>query len=199
MNISDLYESVLQENRISDLDEIYKNHKDHRSIRLKQMINSIDGDIVDKFDGIVKGNSAEINKWINILNGDNKGLFKFVTFVYEKQFKSAKDKDSNVISDRNLNNIRLEDGSAPDYLYRIVDIGEYEQAMTDGFLKPSEFYKRIHASSKPEKMYGKRGDYILQIKYTDSHKWTPKQASTGMYAVTYEKVPMKFVKVIGRI
>lgn len=84
------------------------------------------------------------------------------------------------------------------YFYRIVDKQEWMNALSTGFLMPSEFYKRIHASYEPEYQYGKRGDIVLQIKYDSADEWFEKQGDK-VYLVTYNKVSIDKITPIKQI
>lgn len=84
------------------------------------------------------------------------------------------------------------------YVYRIVDIEEWIYALKIGFLIPSKFYGRIHASFSPEPQYGKRGDFVLQIDYDVSDGWQKKQGDKE-YLVTDKSIPINKIKPISRI
>lgn len=92
----------------------------------------------------------------------------------------------------------MQNGKLPKFVYRIVEPSDWNR--DDEYLLPSPFYKRIHASSSPELKYGKTGDLILQIRYSESDEWHPKRALTGaLYAVTYNKISKRKIKIIGRV
>jgi len=74
------------------------------------------------------------------------------------------------------------------YLYRSVSKEEYDNIKETGFIEPSEFYGRIHAAAVPT---GGDGNIhqVLKIRYDQRDGWKAKRAGTGVYAVTWDKIP----------
>lgn len=95
--------------------------------------------------------------------------------------------------------LRTVSGKTPAYLYRIIHNDELDQALKQGYLAPSEFYQRIHASHTPNKTYGAGPDYVtIQITYRDEDNWRSKTSADGnIYATTYNRIPMSIVEVIS--
>lgn len=95
--------------------------------------------------------------------------------------------------------LMLSDGSEPDVLFRVADKNEWEEAQRSGFLTPSKFYGRIHASIKPERQYGMRDSIILAIKYRRVDGWYAKSNLGGdVYAVTDKRIPVSIIRDITR-
>lgn len=78
-------------------------------------------------------------------------------------------------------------GEPVKFLYRIVSREEYTDIKESGMIKAGGFYGRIHAAAIPTGGDG-NAFKVLKIKYDPSDGWKPKQASTGVYAVTWENV-----------
>lgn len=91
--------------------------------------------------------------------------------------------------------LQLSNGQKPKVLFRVVDPKEWEQAQKTGFLSPSQFYGRIHASIKPERSYGMSDSVVLAIQYREQDDWTAKGNIDGdVYAVTDRRIPLSIVK-----
>jgi len=147
---------------------------------------------------IVGGDRAIIMSFIKLIKENSRNVNKVIDYLYNHSNQNNRHEGDGVIDDTYQNYIRLTNGSPPKFLYRIVDPLEYEEALQTGFLIPSQFYKRIHASVKPASQYGSRGFKVLRIEYSDSDGWHPKQGDV-VYAVTYKKIPMRKIKVIRTI
>lgn len=78
-------------------------------------------------------------------------------------------------------------GEPVKFLYRIVSREEYDDIKESGMIKAGGFYGRIHAAAIPTGGDGNAAK-VLKIKYDPSDGWKPKQASTGVYAVTWENI-----------
>lgn len=78
-------------------------------------------------------------------------------------------------------------GEPVKYLYRTISSEEYADIKESGMIKAGGFYGRIHAAAIPTGGDGK-ADRVIKIKYDPSDGWTPKRASTGVYATTWENV-----------
>lgn len=91
--------------------------------------------------------------------------------------------------------LRLSNGQTPRVLFRIVDPKEWEEAQRTGFLSPSKFYGRIHASIKPERSYGMRDSVVLAIMYNESDGWAAKGNLDGdVFAVTDQRIPLSRIR-----
>jgi len=187
-------DEVVNYRTIDDLKKSYNMYEFQLKIQSKSKINSlnINVHIVDYFDDIISGNSALIQKWLHEIN--NGGINRFVSFVYN--LEKTTDSESTIISTDNHNNIRDQRGSPPAFLYRYVSAKEYNDIVTDGYMSPSVFYKRIHASVQPEKQYSEPGGKLLRIIYSDSDGWTPKLGDK-VYAVTDKNIPLRKITVIS--
>jgi len=82
----------------------------------------------------------------------------------------------------------------PSFLYRVVSKDEYKQIHQRGYIEPSPFYNRIHASSEPQCRYG---DIVLQIKYVESDGWVAKWGDE-LYAVTDRKIPFNRIERVSQ-
>ena len=92
----------------------------------------------------------------------------------------------------------INESNTPSYVYRIVDKNELMDALKVGYLTPSKFYGRIHASYKPEPQYSKTGDRVLQIQFDHSDGWKEKQGDK-VYLTTDSTISLDKVKVIDSI
>lgn len=92
---------------------------------------------------------------------------------------------------------RLADGTAPDYLYRIMSIAEWDEAREQGYLSSRE--GRIHADIEPHFQYAEPGDnnVLVRIAYRDEDGWRAKWSSMGCLAIT-DSVPTDRVTEIAR-
>ena len=79
-------------------------------------------------------------------------------------------------------------GREPRFLYRYVSGAELESIISSEKMVPSSFYGRIHASIEPEMAYSDPTGALLAIRFDKRHQWQAKQASTGIYAVTYNEI-----------
>ena len=86
----------------------------------------------------------------------------------------------------------------PNKLYRVVSEGEFRELILTGFLRPSEFYGRIHASPNPELKYGQRGSFVLEISTSPAHGWREK-IGDDLYYVSSSKISINEIEVINRI
>ena len=90
--------------------------------------------------------------------------------------------------------LRTTTGKTPQYLYRVMNDAEWNQAQKDGYLKPSQFYGRIHAALEPEHSYGS-GNIVVRIDYDPKDDWRAKGNLDGdVYAVTDEKISLSKVR-----
>lgn len=105
-------------------------------------------------------------------------------------------KDIDLYASFRQNSIVLEDGSTPKYLFRFHETNDIDLANERGFLEPSEFYKRTHASVRPDLNYKAKDTKLLVIEYNTNDRWSPKEASNGIvYATTYQKIPISRIKI----
>lgn len=105
-------------------------------------------------------------------------------------------KDINFYASVRQNSIVLEDGSTPQFLFRFHETRGIDLANEHGFLEPSEFYKRTHASVRPDSNYKTKDTKLLVIEYNTNDRWSPKEASNGIiYATTYQKIPISRIKI----
>lgn len=105
------------------------------------------------------------------------------------------DKASKLGSEIDLNNSEFSgelldiNGQRPRYLFRYVGEDEYNSIIETGYMHPSKFYHRIHASGEPETQYRERGTRLLLIKTSESDEWKAKLGDK-VYATTYSRIPM---------
>lgn len=164
------------------------------------IIGNID-DIIEKFDLLVKGNHDEYKMWIAKFNDNPNSIRPFIRYVYENEVDDKDNSNSKIEFNPNTQNkIRLSDSSTPNFLYRVVSQEEMDNINETGKITPSEFYKVIHASIVPELKYGKNGDYLLKIRYSDSDGWRPKSAlDQTIYAVTNNLISKSRIAEITKI
>lgn len=170
------------------------------STRAKAQINSyFDGmeEFLDATAAYFANNKSRESAWVHKLSVKPNSLSNLVSEIQRwqslvipsrtiLQFDKAIDYDESVASGK----IITDTGKSPKYLFRVVSPEELAQAKIDGYLRPSAFYKRIHASVQPEAAYGGRGHTTLAIAYDSRDKWEPKMASTGVYATTKENIDL---------
>mgnify|MGYP006439208973 CR=1 FL=1 len=97
------------------------------------------------------------------------------------------DEPKNLQFEDTPNRLVLDNGKPVKYLYRTVSKEELDDIKESGIIKPSQFFERIHASAIPVGGDGSANG-VLKIKFNSSDGWKPKQASTGVFAVTFNKV-----------
>lgn len=91
---------------------------------------------------------------------------------------------------------RLEDGSVPSILYRIMSVEEFEAGMNRGFFLPRP---RIHASSEPLYDYCEPGDQnvLISIDYSDDDGWQAKVGGDIIVAVTDQPIEDEKVRAVA--
>ena len=87
-------------------------------------------------------------------------------------------------------------GNPPAYLFRIVAQGELDSIKENGYISPSEFYGRIHASYEPDTRYTVAGSSLIAIEYDPRDEWKSKLSSDEVYAVTWNKVDISKVYIV---
>ena len=89
----------------------------------------------------------------------------------------------------------LEDGSTPKYLYRAMSEAEWQNALKDGYLTPSKFYERTHASATPELTWlDPEGGRLVRIEYDKADDWVAKLGGDEVYAATSKNIPLSRLK-----
>lgn len=84
-------------------------------------------------------------------------------------------------------------GNPPSYLFRFVSREEMDYIESQGFIAPSQFYGRVHASYAPDRRYMLTGGTLLTIKYDNRDEWRAKRASDEVYAVTDRRIDISKV------
>jgi hypothetical protein len=181
---------------LRSLNDLVINHPTYNRVRPKAMRSEINGNVIDVFEDITKGDPQQIQYWIDEIEKSNK-ITAFLKFILDNQHKIGTNKNKEEF-DPNSRKLRYIDGSTPDYVYRIIDPREME--VDERYILPSSFYGRIHVSAKPEKQYGKKGDLIIRIKFSDQDGWVSKEGGSGViYGVTDKPIKKTKIKVIGKI
>ena len=164
------------------VDTNYDNHSQFlQAIRQFEMINPVKAkQIVDsgKY-GVLSSVLQDVNTGIDTIRSSQLNIRKVEIDEHLSTIK---------------NTIVLEDGRTPIYLFRYVDHRELNQIESDGFIQPSQFYGRIHASAYPEPQYQTRDGSLLAIKFDSRDGWVAKLASVGVYAVTDKRIPLSKIK-----
>ena len=187
-----LYELLESLSKLTALEKLVMQNKQYNSVVIQNQLKHINGNFIDVFEDIVSGSNYEIDKWINHISETGK-IASFIRYIYDNQY--IDDTENNLDFDEHSGKLVMQNGKLPKFVYRIVEPSDWNQDAE--YLLPSPFYKRIHASSKPELKYGKTGDLILQIRYSESDEWHPKRALGGqLYAVTYNKISKHKIKII---
>ena len=89
-----------------------------------------------------------------------------------------------------------DDGIPPKFLFRYISDEEYQSIKYSGYMSPSEFYNRIHASYRPEGRYKVSGGVLISIRYDRTDGWSSKQAGDNVYAVTGSRVSSDKIKIV---
>lgn len=87
-------------------------------------------------------------------------------------------------------------GSPPKFLFRYISSEEYQSIKYSGYMSPSEFYGRVHASYRPESRYKVSNGVLIAIKYDRTDGWQYKQARDNVYAVTSSRVSSDKIKIV---
>jgi hypothetical protein len=95
-----------------------------------------------------------------------------------------------------MNTIITDLGREPEWLFRFVSKGELDYIEQSGFMSPSKFYNRVHASVQPDFTYQEPGGELIAIKFDSRHQWKVKRASIDVYATTYENIPTSYMVVV---
>lgn len=101
-------------------------------------------------------------------------------------YQQVRNRGSHLIDD--MHRFVDDTGATPSYLFRYVAKEEMDYIERNGYLAPSSFYGRVHASYAPDRRYMVGGGSLLAIKYDPRDQWRAKQASGEVYAVTYNRI-----------
>ena len=91
--------------------------------------------------------------------------------------------------------LQTESGGEPDLLFRYISKKELDSILINGYITPSEFYDRIHASHAPMEQYKEGDSTLIAIEYNSGDGWKAKVNSDGVvYAVTDKKIPIERIR-----
>jgi len=95
---------------------------------------------------------------------------------------------------------RTPSGEAPTRLYRVMDKGEYDDAVGQGELKPAlKGDGRIFAAGEPSLQYAEpKPTVLLAIEYSDDDGWAARSGAAGeVTAATYDSIPISKITVLA--
>jgi len=95
---------------------------------------------------------------------------------------------------------RTPSGEAPTHLYRVMDKGEYDDAVRDEVLAPApKGDGRIFAAGEPSLQYAEpKPTVLLAIEYSDDDGWAARSGGAGgVTAATYKKIPISKITVLA--